>query len=111
MSMMAHLDDVDRRLDQEGWTSGLSARTEMDLGIPIPVVRCIRSRFSIDHRAQLAYREMADVACDGLSGSQASFFCPFLASNSRDVPLLVHARHTWDKGYPYDHRNRKILQS
>lgn len=31
--------------------------------------------------------------------------CPFLASQSRDTPLLAYARHPWDKGYPYDYRN------
>ena len=30
-------------------------------------------------------------------GRLGSSLCPFLASRRRDVPLLVHARHAWDK--------------
>jgi cold shock CspA family protein len=35
-----------------------------------------------------------------MMGRLGSSLCPFLASRRRDVPLLAHARHTWDKGIP-----------
>jgi CspA family cold shock protein len=32
-----------------------------------------------------------------MMGRLGSSLCPFLASRRRDVPLLAHARHPWDK--------------
>jgi CspA family cold shock protein len=37
----------------------------------------------------------ADVAFDGFG--RIAPLVPFIASRSRDAPLLAHARHTWDK--------------
>ena len=41
----------------------------------------------------------AYVACDGYRAAYAPL-CPFLASQSRDAPLLAHARHTLGQGIP-----------
>jgi CspA family cold shock protein len=43
---------------------------------------------------------MAERRLRRMMGRLGSSLCPFLASRRRDVPLLAHARHTWDKGIP-----------